>query len=155
MDDFKGMISEEVLDSLTMEDLWNSPRLKKLVEEKYPRAYLSITEPMREFGLFNFIKLAEAQIKSIKKATDLGSKDNFPKRNVRYAVKVIKENNINVNKELWLGGVPFKFELSRFVEHYAKEKTYSEWRKILDDIGATKSNKERILDIYKSKFKEK
>ena len=155
MDDFKGMISEEVLDSLTMEDLWNSPRLKKLVEEKYPRAYLSITEPMREFGLFNFIKLAEAQIKSIKEATDLGSRDNFPKRNVMYAVKVIKENNINVNKELWLGGVPFKFELSRFVEHYAKEKTYSEWRKILDDIGATKSNKERILDIYKSKFKEK
>ena len=43
MDDFKGKISEEVLDSLTMEDLWNSPRLKKLVEEKYPRAYLSIT----------------------------------------------------------------------------------------------------------------
>ena len=155
MDDFKGKISEEVLDSLTMEDLWNSPRLKKLVEEKYPRAYLSITEPMREFGLFNFIKLAEAQIKSIKEATDLGSRDNFPKRNVMYAVKVIKENNINVNKELWLGGVPFKFELSRFVEHYAKEKTYSEWRKILDDIGATKSNKERILDIYKSKFKEK
>ena len=37
MDDFKGKISEEVLDSLTMEDLWNSPRLKKLVEEKYPR----------------------------------------------------------------------------------------------------------------------
>ena len=155
MDDFKDDISKEVLDSLTMEDLWNSPRLKKLVEDKYPRAYLSITEPMREFGLFNFIKLAEAQIKSIKEATDLGSRDNFPKRNVMYAVKVIKENNINVNKELWLGGVPFKFELSRFVEHYAKEKTYSEWRKILDDIGATKSNKERILDIHKSKFKEK
>tara|TARA_B100000945_G_C20403765_1_gene608831 strand:+ start:247 stop:537 length:291 start_codon:yes stop_codon:yes gene_type:complete len=88
---------------------------------------------MREFGLFNFIKLAEAQIKYIKEATDLGSKDNFPKRDVMYAVKVIKENNINVNKELWLGGVPFKFELSRFVEHYDKEKTYSEWRKILDD----------------------
>ena len=124
MDDFKDEISKEVLDSLTMEDLWNSPRLKKLVEEKYPRAYLSITEPMREFGLFHFIKLAEAQIKSIKEAIDLGSRDNFPKRNVMYAVKVIKENNINVNKELWLGGVPFKFELSRFVEHYAKEKTY-------------------------------
>ena len=56
MDDFKDEISKEVLDSLTMEDLWNSPRLKKLVEEKYPRAYLSITEPMREFGLFDFIK---------------------------------------------------------------------------------------------------
>ena len=68
MDDFKGKIGEEVLDSLTMEDLWKSPRLKKLVEEKYPRAYLSITEPMREFGLFNFIKLAEAQIKYIKEA---------------------------------------------------------------------------------------
>ena len=155
MDDFKGKISEEVLDSLTMEDLWKSPRLKKLVEEEYPRAYSSITEPMREFGLFNFIKLAEAQIKSIKEANNLGSRENFPKRDVMYAVKVIKENAIKGDKELWLGGVPFKFELSRFVEHYAKEKTYSEWRKILDDIGATKSNKERILDIHKNKFKEK
>ena len=34
MDDFKDNISEEVLDSLTMEDLWKSPRLKKLVEQK-------------------------------------------------------------------------------------------------------------------------
>ena len=59
MNDFKGKISEEVLDSLTMEDLWQSPRLKKLVDEKYPRAYLTITEPYREFGLYNFIKLAE------------------------------------------------------------------------------------------------
>jgi hypothetical protein len=29
MDDFKSKISEEVIDSLTMEDLWKSPRLKK------------------------------------------------------------------------------------------------------------------------------
>jgi len=47
MDDFKGKISKKVLDSLTMEDLWQSPRLKKLVEEEYPRAYLAITEPFR------------------------------------------------------------------------------------------------------------
>tara|TARA_R100000234_G_scaffold112471_1_gene86153 strand:+ start:903 stop:1370 length:468 start_codon:yes stop_codon:yes gene_type:complete len=155
MDDFKDDISKEVLDSLTMEDLWNSPRLKKLVEEKYPRAYLSITEPMREFGLFDFIKLAEAQIKYIKEATDLGSRDNFPKRDVMYAVKVIKENAIKGDKELWLGGVPFKFETSRFVKHYANEKTYSEWRAILKDIGTTKPNIDRILERYKSKFKEK
>ncbi|MFL3015178.1 MAG: hypothetical protein ACJZ2B_05195 [Candidatus Neomarinimicrobiota bacterium] len=56
MDDLKVDISKEVLDSLTMEDLWKSPRLKKLVEQKHPRAYLSITEPMREFGLFSFMK---------------------------------------------------------------------------------------------------
>ena len=86
MDDLKENISKEVLDSLTMEDLWNSPRLRKLVEEKYPRAYFSITEPMREFGLFHFIKLAEAQIQSIKEATDLGSRENFTKRDVMYAV---------------------------------------------------------------------
>ena len=154
MDDFKDDISKEVLDSLTMEDLWNSPRLKKLVEDKYPRAYLSITEPMREFGLFNFIKLAEAQIKSIKEATDLGSRDNFPKRDVMYAVKVIKENAIKGDKELWLGGVPFKFETSRFVKHYANEKTYSEWRTTLKDIGTNKPNIDRILERYKNKFKE-
>ena len=155
MDDFKDDISKEVLDSLTMEDLWNSPRLKKLVEEKYPRAYLSITEPMREFGLYHFIKLAEAQVKSIKEATDLGSRENFPKRDVMYAVKVIKDNAIKGDKELWIGGIPFKFETSRFVKHYANEKTYSEWRAILKDIGTTKSNLERILERYKNKFKEK
>ncbi len=154
MDDLKENISKEVLDSLTMEDLWNSPRLRKLVEEKYPRAYFSITEPMREFGLFHFIKLAEAQIQSIKEATDLGSRENFPKRDIMYAVKVIKENAINGDKELWLGGVPFKFELSRFVKHYANERTYGEWRKILNDIGATKPNIDRILERYKNKFKE-
>ena len=154
MDDFKGKISEEVLDSLTMEDLWKSPRLKKLVEEEYPRAYLSITEPMREFGLFNFIKLAEAQIKSIKEATNLGSRENFPKRDVMYAVKVIKKNAIKGDKELWLGGVPFKFELSTFVKHYASERTYSEWRQILKDIGASKPNMERILKSYRKQFKD-
>jgi len=155
MDDFKDNISEEVLDSLTMEDLWKSPRLKKLIEQKYPRAYLSITEPMREFGLYHFIKLAEAQVKSIKEATDLGSRENFPKRDVMYAVKVIKDNAIKGDKELWIGGIPFKFETSRFVKHYANEKTYSEWRAILKDIGTTKSNLERILERYKNKFKEK
>ena len=43
VDDLKDNISKEVLDTLTMEDLWKSPRLKKLIEKKYPRAYLSIT----------------------------------------------------------------------------------------------------------------
>lgn len=155
MDELKDKISKEVLDTLTMEDLWKSPRLKKLIEKKYPRAYLSITEPMREFGLYHFIKLAEAQVKSIKEATDLGSRENFPKRDVMYAVKVIKDNAIKGDKELWIGGIPFKFETSRFVKHYANEKTYSEWRAILKDIGTTKSNLERILERYKNKFKEK
>ena len=155
MDELKDKISKEVLDTLTMEDLWKSPRLKKLVEKKYPRAYLSITEPMREFGLYHFIKLAEEQVKSIKEATNLGSRENFPKRDVIYAVKVIKDNAIKGDKELWIGGIPFKFETSRFVKHYANEKTYSEWRAILKDIGTTKSNLERILERYKNKFKEK
>ena len=155
MDELKDKISKEVLDTLTMEDLWKSPRLKKLIEKKYPRAYLSITEPMREFGLYHFIKLAEEQVKSIKEATDLGSRENFPKRDVMYAVKVIKDNAIKGDKELWIGGIPFKFETSRFVKHYANEKTYSEWRAILKDIGTTKSNLERILERYKNKFKEK
>ena len=56
-----------------MEDLWKSPRLKKLVEEKYPRAYMAITEPFREFGLYNFIKLAESQKSVMQEAIDLGS----------------------------------------------------------------------------------
>ena len=155
MDKLKDKISKEVLDTLTMEDLWRNPRLKKLVEKKYPRAYLSITEPMREFGLYHFIKLAEAQVKSIKEATDLGSRENFPKRDVMYAVKVIKDNAIKGDKELWIGGIPFKFETSRFVKHYANEKTYSEWRAILKDIGTTKPNIDRILERYRNKFKEK
>jgi hypothetical protein len=52
-------LSKEILESLTMENLWENPPLRKLVGEKYPRAYSAITEPFREFGLYNFIKLAE------------------------------------------------------------------------------------------------
>ena len=91
MDELKDAISKEVLDTLTMEDLWKSPRLKKFVEKKYPRAYLSITEPMREFGLYNFIKLAESQQKVMEEAINLGSINSFPGENVDFALKVIKK----------------------------------------------------------------
>ena len=138
-----------------MEDLWKSPRLKKLVEEEYPRAYLAITEPFREFGLYNFIKLAESQKRVMQEAIDLGSIEKLPIRNIDSALKVIKWNKLKVGKELWVSGVPFKFELSRFVKHYASEKTYGEWRQILKDIGAKKSNMERILEQYNNKFKNK
>ena len=77
MDNFKRKISKEILDRLTMEDLWKSPRLKKYVEEKYPLAYLAITEPMREFGLYFFIKLAESQKNLIREALDIGSIENY------------------------------------------------------------------------------
>ena len=154
MDDFKGKISEELLDTLTMEDLWNSPRLKKYVEEEYPRAYLAITEPMREFGLYNFIKLAEGHKKLMQEALDMGSIDNFPKRDINYVLQVIKQNKIKIDKQLWVGGIPFKFELSRFVKHYASEKTYAEWRDILKDIASSNSNIERILNQFKNKFKD-
>ena len=71
MDDFKGKISKEVLDSLTMEDLWKSPGLKNYVEKNYPRAYLAITEPWREFGLYSFIKIAEEQKQFVKKEVNV------------------------------------------------------------------------------------
>ena len=61
MDDFKDKISKDVLDKLAMEDLWKSPRLLKLVKEKYPLAYYRITEPYREFGLYSFLKIAKEQ----------------------------------------------------------------------------------------------
>ena len=154
MDDFKGKISKEVLDTLTMEDLWNSPRLKKYVEEEYPRAYLAITEPMREFGLFHFIELAENQKKVMQQTLEIGSIEKFPKRDIKYALKVIKQNKIKSDKQLWYKGIPFKFELSRFVKHYAVEKTYAEWREILNEISSTKSNIERILTQFKNKFKK-
>ena len=70
MDDFKSKISKKVLDSLIMEDLWQSPRLKKLVEEEYPLAYYRITEPYREFGLYSFLKIAKEQKEFFKKAID-------------------------------------------------------------------------------------
>tara|TARA_B100001750_G_C15187162_1_gene437030 strand:- start:137 stop:607 length:471 start_codon:yes stop_codon:yes gene_type:complete len=148
-------LSKEILKTLTMEDLWKSPRLKKLVEKKYPRAYSAITKPYREFGLYNFIKLAESQKSVMQEAIDLGSIEKLPISNIDSALKVIKWNKLKVGKELWVGGVPFKFELSRFVKHYASEKTYEEWRQILKDIGATKSNMERILEQYNNKFKNK
>ena len=150
----KIKISKEIVDCLTMEDLWKSPRLKKLVEEKYPRAYSAITKPFREFGLYNFIKLAESQKSVMQQAIDLGPVEKLPGRNIDFAIKVIKQNKLKDDRELWVSGVPFKFELSRFVKHYVKEKIYAEWREILKDIGTSKSNIERILDLNKSKFKE-
>ena len=154
MDEFKEQISEDVLNTLTMEDLWKNPGLKKYIQEKYPRAYLAITEPMREFGLYGFIKIAEAQKKLMSEALDIGSIEDFPKRDLRYALKVIKKNKVKSTKQLWVGGIPFKFELSTFVKHYASERTYSEWRQILKDIGTSKSNMERILTSYKNLFKD-
>ena len=154
MDDFKGKISKKVIDSLTMEDLWQSPRLKKLVEEEYPRAYLAITKPSREFGLYNFIKLAEAQKENVEQLIDLAPDINDPKKSIEHGIKMIKLNKLKKDTELWIGGVPFKFELSRFVKHYASKRTYTEWRNILKDIGASKSNMERILDTHRRKFKD-
>ena len=69
-----------------MEDLWKSPRLKKLVEKKYPRAYSAITKPYREFGLYNFIKLAESQKSVMQEAIDLGSIEKLPIRNIDSAL---------------------------------------------------------------------
>ena len=154
MKNFKDEISKEVLETLTMEDLYKNPNLIKLVKEKYPRAYLSITGPYREFGLYSFIKWAELQKKFVDDAINLKVVKDSPGKNLKFALKVIKKNKINVNSELWVSGVPFKFELSRFVKHYAREITYLEWRETLKDLGATKSNIDRILDRYKSKFKE-
>ena len=147
-------LSKEILESLTMENLWESPPLRKLVEEKYPRAYSAITEPFREFGLYNFIKLAESQKSVMQQAIDLGPVEELPGRNIDFAIEVIKKNKLKFDRKLWVNGVPFKFELSRFVKHYVKEKIYAEWREILKDIGTSKSNIERILDLNKSKFKE-
>ena len=149
----KKEISEEILESLTMEDLWENPKLRKVIQEKYPRAYLAITEPFREFGLYNFIKLAEAQKDNIKEIIDLSPDIDDPKKSLKQGIELIKKNGLGAGTELWIGGVPFKFELSRFIEHYASEKTYAEWRKILKDIGATKGNMERILSNHRRKFK--
>ena len=154
MDEFKEQISEDVLNTLTIEDLWKNPGLKKYIQEKYPRAYMTITEPMREFGLYGFIKIAEAQKKLMSEALDIGSIEDFPKRDLRYALKVIKKNKVKSTKQLWVGGIPFKFELSTFVKHYASERTYSEWRQILKDIGTSKSNMERILTSYRKLLKD-
>ena len=153
MDDFKDKISKDVLDKLAMEDLWKSPRLLKLVKEKYPLAYYRITEPCREFGLYAFLKIAKEQKEFFDKAIDMGPNKNPTKRDLNYCVELIKQNKLGQGVELWHGGIPFKFELSRFVDHYASERTYSEWRNILKDI-TSKSNMERILNEKRKKFKE-
>ena len=127
---------------------------KNYLEENYPRAYLAITAPLREFGLYNFIKLAEAQKENVEKLIDLASDIDDPKKSIVHGIEMIKLNKLKKDTELWIGGVPFKFELSRFVKHYASKRTYTEWRNILKDIGASKSNMERILEQNKSKFKE-
>ena len=90
----------------------------------------------------------------MEEAINLGSIDSFPGKNVDFALTVIKKNNIKANDKLFVSGIPFKFELSKFVEEYASDKTYPEWRKALKGINATKTNIERILNNHKSKFKE-
>ena len=154
MDDFKGKISKEVLDSLKMEDLWKSPGLSKYVKEKYPLAYYRITKPYREFGLYGFLKIAKEQKEFFKKAIDMGPNKHSTKRDLDYCIEVIRQNKLDKDAELWHGGIPFKFELSRFVDHYASERTYSEWRNILKDLGTPKSNMERILKGKRKQFKE-
>ena len=108
MDGKKDKISKKILDSLTMEDLWKSHNLREIIKNEYPRAYLAITEPYREFGLYNFIKLAESQQKVMEEAINLGSIDSFPGENVDFALKVIKKNNIKANDKLFVSGIPFK-----------------------------------------------
>ena len=39
MDEFKEQISEDVLNTLTMEDLWKNPGLKKYIQEKIIKLY--------------------------------------------------------------------------------------------------------------------
>ena len=85
---------------------------------------------------------------------DMSPITESPKRDLKFALEVIRQIKPGKGTELWLGGIPFKFELSRFVDHYASERTYSEWREILKDIGAPKSNMERILQNKRKKFKE-
>ncbi len=36
MKNFKEQISEDILNTLTMEDLWGNPNLRKFIQEKYP-----------------------------------------------------------------------------------------------------------------------
>ena len=52
----------------------------------------------------------------MEEAINLGSIDSFPGKNVDFALKVIKKNNIKANDKLFVSGIPFKFELSKFVE---------------------------------------
>ena len=90
----------------------------------------------------------------MQQAIDLGPVEELPGRNIDFAIKAIKQNKLKFDRKLWVSGVPFKFELSKFVKHYVKEKTYAEWREILKEIATSKSNMERILEEYKSKFKK-
>ena len=64
-------ISEEILKTLTMEDLWNSPRLRSYVEKKYPRVYLNLTKPVREIKLAQFLYHAQAQENAVKAMANL------------------------------------------------------------------------------------
>ena len=57
MDDFKGKISEEVLDSLTMEDLWKSPGLKNYVEKNDLSQFVRIMGARGDVQ--NFINIAD------------------------------------------------------------------------------------------------
>ena len=60
---------------------------------------------------------------------DLAPYTDDPKKSIKNGIKLIKENGLGTKTKLWIGGVPFKFELSTFVKHYSPERTYTECRK--------------------------
>jgi hypothetical protein len=146
--------TKEMLNTLTIDDLFRNPKLAQVVEKKYPTVYLFLTEHIREISLLKFLHYAKAQEENLEAMADLAPYTDDPKKSLKFAIKVIKENGLGAIMELWINGLPFKFELSKFVEHYAPERTYTEWRKILKDVGATKSNMERILALHSIKFKQ-
>ena len=52
---------------------------------------MAITEPMREFGLYGFIKIAEAQKKLMSEALDIGSIEDFPKETFAMHLKLLRK----------------------------------------------------------------
>ena len=46
---------------------------------------------MREFGLYGFIKIAEAQKKLMSEALDIGFIEDFPKRDLRNVLKLLRK----------------------------------------------------------------
>ena len=76
-------------------------------------------------------------------------------------IKELNENHSQLKNEIEMNQKNYEKiideaadELSRFVDRYASERTYSEWRDILKDLETPKSNRERILQGKRMKFKE-
>ena len=97
-------LTKEIVEKLTVEDLLKNPKLALLLKKDYPKAYWALTSRMPEMSLMHFIKIADAQKETMKKMAELAPYTVDPPKNLKHAIRAIKNNGLGAN-ELYYYGV--------------------------------------------------